>query len=75
MFYSPNSSSGVQMTGHSHACSRQIEASDLTVSALAMCTQIPGYQEIHAMYRRNGDVRSVSGRFGGDLAGCQDARR
>jgi hypothetical protein len=40
-----------------------------------MCTQIPGYQEIHAMYRRNGDVRSVSGRFGGDLAGCQDARR
>jgi hypothetical protein len=39
--YSPMSSSGVQMTGHSHACSRQINASALTLTAFAMCTQFP----------------------------------
>jgi hypothetical protein len=32
---------------------------------------IPGYQEIHAVHRRNRDVRSVCGSFAGDLAGCQ----
>ena len=39
MAYSPNSSSGVQMTGHSQSCSRQMEASALTIAALAMCAQ------------------------------------
>ena len=33
------SSSGVQMTGHSHACSRQMEASALAIAAFAICTQ------------------------------------
>src|SRR5450631_226405 len=31
MSYSPHSSSGVQMTGHSHACSRQMKASALAM--------------------------------------------
>jgi hypothetical protein len=39
MSYSPISSSGVQMTGHSHACSRQMKARDLAITAFAMCTQ------------------------------------
>jgi hypothetical protein len=39
MTYSPMSSSGVQITGHSHACSRQMNASALVIAAFAMCTQ------------------------------------
>jgi hypothetical protein len=39
MAYSSNTYSGVQMTGHSYPCCRQMEASALTIAVSAMCTQ------------------------------------
>jgi hypothetical protein len=36
MTYSPMSSSGVQMTGHSHPCCRQINARAFAIAAFAM---------------------------------------
>ena len=36
MNYSPVSSSGVQVAGHSRACSRQMKAKDFAIAAFAM---------------------------------------
>jgi len=74
MSYSPMSSSGVQMTGHSHACARQMEASALAFAAFAMCTQFQ-YQEIHSVHGCDGDVRSVGSSLARDFAGDQNAGR
>jgi hypothetical protein len=75
MSYSPISSSGVQMTGHSHACSRQMKATDLAITAFAMCTQFQVTRKsipctaAMAMY-----VRSVGSSLPRDFAGGQNTR-
>jgi hypothetical protein len=75
MSYSPISSSGVQMTGHSHACSRQMKARDLAIHRIRNVHAIPGYQEIHSVHGCDGDVRSVGRSLPRDFAGDQNTGR
>lgn len=66
------SSSGVQITGHSQP-SLQIAAKLRVIMAFAMCTQIPGYQEVHAVYCCDRDVRGIRRGLSGNLTGLQNS--
>ena len=49
------------MTGQSKPWARQVAASAFMMAAFANAHAVPGYQEIHVVDGRNGDVRGIGG--------------